>query len=115
MPIVIEGFKPITAPSPASRSRIRLSSGLINSVSWESFKANFDCYGLFRGSEELLCAPTELVDDQGAHPFAEVLSIVEAVSTAPRVPALRAASQASACFWQAHPVQGNLDYRSFAT
>jgi hypothetical protein len=87
--IVGEGFKPMSAPSATSRSRIRLSSGIIHSVGWDSFEASFECYGLFRRAEELLCAPIELVDDSGGHPFAEVLSIVEAVSMAPKAPALR--------------------------
>jgi hypothetical protein len=79
----------MAAPSPSSRSRVRLSSGIIGSVGWDSFQTSFECYGLLRGSEELLCAPIELVDDLGEHPFADVLSIVDAVSSAPKVPALR--------------------------
>jgi hypothetical protein len=89
MLLVNEGFKLMAAPSPSSRSRIRLSIGMINLVGWDSYQTGFDCYGWFRAREELLCAPVELVDDQGEHPFAEILSIVEAVSTAPKAPSLR--------------------------
>jgi hypothetical protein len=84
-----ESFRPIAAPSASTRSRIRLSSGIINSLGWDSYQTNFDCYGLFRGREELLCAPIELVDDFGGHPFAKVISIVDALSTPPKAPALQ--------------------------
>ena len=71
-------FKPM-APPTMGRGRIRLSSGLINSLGWTTQQASFDCYGLFRGREELLCAPVDLQDKAGDHPFGKVLRIVEAV------------------------------------
>jgi hypothetical protein len=72
-------FKPV-APPATGRGRIRLSSGLITSLGWTAQQASsFDCYGLFRGREELLCAPIDLQDKAGDHPFGKVFRIVEAV------------------------------------
>jgi hypothetical protein len=51
----------------------------MNLLGWTTQQATFDCYGLFRGREELLCAPVDLQDKAGDHPFEKVLRIVEAV------------------------------------
>lgn len=63
-----------------SRSRLRLSSGVLNQLGWKSYAEDFECWGFFRTIGELLCAPLDLKDSRGEHPFADAIAILESVS-----------------------------------
>jgi len=80
-------FKPLSPPG--TRSRIRISSGMIGVLGWNSFQADFQCLGLFRGREELLCAPIELTCESGDHPFADVTAIILSTAQPEQIPSLR--------------------------
>jgi hypothetical protein len=86
------GFKPFS-PS-AGRGRIRISTGVISTLGWDSFQESFECFGWFRTREELLCAPTSLQTEDGEHPFAQAIERVEALSAAARAPSLAAIPEA---------------------
>lgn len=61
-----------------TRSRLRISSGLISALGWNSDDSSFECFGWFRRREELLCAPAYIRDQTGEHPFASVIALIEA-------------------------------------
>jgi hypothetical protein len=84
MPSIFKTFVPVGG----SRSRIRLSAGTITALEWGTYAEDFDCLGLFRSQEELLCAPADAKCENGEHPFADVLAIVESASPLTRISAL---------------------------
>jgi hypothetical protein len=71
-------FKLLTPPG--SRSRIRLSHTILAALGWEALEADFQCYGWFRSRDELLCVPVDHENENGEHPFADVIAIVGAIS-----------------------------------
>ena len=60
----------------SSGSRIRISSRLLDSLSWPTEAPAFECFGVFRNRGELLVAPVNLADEGGEHPFEPVLSFL---------------------------------------
>lgn len=78
-------FKP-----SGSRSRLRISGSLISALGWDSVGSSFDCYGIFRSHQELLCAPVDfVVQSSNEHPFVEVIGHVQTIEAATRSPTLR--------------------------
>lgn len=60
-----------------SGSRIRLSPDLLTPLGWQEFGQSFECWGVFRYPGELLCAPKALITENGTHPFAAALNVIE--------------------------------------
>lgn len=60
-----------------SGSRIRLSADVLTPLGWQEFGQSFECWGVFRYPGELLCAPKALTTENGTHPFAAALTIIE--------------------------------------
>ena len=57
-------------------TRIRLSAELLRRIDWREFEDGPACWGVFRRPGELLCAPKNLVGDDGCHPFEQILELV---------------------------------------
>ncbi len=52
-----------------SGSRLRLSASILKRINWADTRDEFDCIGLIRCPGELLCAPSDMVDQESRHPF----------------------------------------------
>ena len=98
-------------------SRLRISKKLIDELGWSD--GSYEMWGLFRSSEELLCAPSNYVCEDGKHPFNSVFELIDidSPSNPPKVediPSLRLLSAAERIFiFEATftPQGGQLDLR----
>lgn len=64
-------------PVKESGSRIRLSSTILGRLDWGTYGQPFECFGIFRLPNELICAPKALTTENGAHPFDDALHLIE--------------------------------------
>lgn len=59
-----------------SGSRIKISNELLKLLGWGEYSDEFDCWGVFRNYGEILCAPEMLLNEEGKHPFDDILDLL---------------------------------------
>lgn len=66
-------------------ARLRVSGGVLDELGWSAHKEDFQCFGILRAPEELLCVPEWLRTDEDVHPLERALEMVEHLKSAPPV------------------------------